>query len=325
MSYIVNDAKSNDTPTIKIKKKSVEECAISILKWGLHIESPENLNVSGLMYHALRWHPGINNLNRIDTNAVMMQVFKTKKYVSKGIYSIINILTMIEQRHMDIIKREKLAGSYSNQEIDDMIRNLILVMRKDLSDAQRTITTLTRNPQISPSALWYIINETAILAMKNGVTWVTYLTQNSLIDDLIYRGTVPIEEWLSNSGIGFSESEFKKEQERKKDRDLNNKINRQAMNSLQTLTKSLRSNQSPQSTKGNGKRKNKLSFKQALKEVEVICSTVSPNLLWDKAFCVFYNHPNTKCKFGDKCARNHSCPLCNGNHPISDCPQIAGS
>ena len=78
--YIVSDAKNNDSQTIKIKRKSVEESAISIIKWGLHIESPEKLNVSGLIYHALRWQPDINNLNRVDTNAVMTQMFKTKRF-----------------------------------------------------------------------------------------------------------------------------------------------------------------------------------------------------------------------------------------------------
>ena len=289
-----------------------------LFKWALNIEDPSVLNVSSLIFHALR-HSSARNLNRTDMNEVMKKVFKTKKSASKGIYSMINIINLFDEKLLSAIVTEREAGIYKSADIDDKIRSVIVVFRKDLTAAIPYLTALSRRADVTNSSLWYIVNQTAISALKDAVKWVSYLSQNSFVEELNYQGSVPLDQWLVNSGIGFNEDQYKKDQERRKDRDLNNRINRQAVNSLQTITKSL-SRKNPSNTKKGDKGSKRPNFKQALREVETILNTHTPNVTWDKESCVFYNHPDLTCKNGNSCHKNHTCPACNGAHPIYQCP-----
>ena len=192
-------------------------------------------------------------------------------------------------------------------------------MKRDLTEVHRVISTFSRNANIVPSALWYIMNETAILAMKNDVKWMVYLSQNSLIGELCYRGAIPIDEWLVNSGIGFSEEKYKEEQDKRKDRDITARMNRQQINSLKTLAASVKGRSKQSQNENKSSKNKKLTFKAILRDVSTVLTTFCPNQLWDKTFCVFWNHPSETCRYGDKCRRKHSCPVCGGSHPIHNC------
>ena len=275
MYYIVNDSK--DQKSSKIKKKSVEEILMLLFRWALYIENPLDLNICALMYFALRWKPNLRNLNRMDTNAVLLQVFRNKQYASTGIFSFMDLLTIFDEKTTVLIKQEKLAKCYNNHELDEMIRDVVLLMRKDLKEAQLIIAGLQRRKSISTTALYFIINHTAKEALKNRVKWVNYLTMNSMIDDLAYRGDIPIEEWLVNSEMGFDEEAYKKDLEREKDRKLNHNVNRHAANHLQTIA-NMRSQSTNPKPKGKKKGNNGASFNAIIKEVTDFLHKRCPNV-----------------------------------------------
>ena len=305
----------------------MEELALLIFKWHLQLEDPLKLNVSSLLYHALRWKPNLRNLNRLDTNAVMLNVFRQKGYASTGIFALLDVIHIFDEKAIDLIKSEKSAGCYKSKEIDDIIRNIILIIRNDLKEAQLIIAGLQRKKSVSTTALYFIINQTAAKALKHKVKWAHYLTMNALIDDLSYRGDMPLDEWLLNSDMGFDERTYKKELEREKDRRLNNKMNRQAVNSLQNWSKTIHlpSSRNAESFKTKSKMNKGSRFNSIMKDVKLMLNVHSPNVNWDKDYCVFFNHPQSNCKFNEKCKRHHKCPICNESHPISECPQISSS
>ena len=159
----------------------MEENIINIFKWFLHLIEPHCLNVSDLIYHSLRNKPTVKNMNRIDTNAVMLKCFNSKNNVTIGLYAIISMMEIYEQRSAELVYKERANGTYTKAMFDDHIRNAIIIFKRDIRDAIDVLSVMARNTEISATALWYTTNQTAIKAMQNGVKWVNYLTQNSLL------------------------------------------------------------------------------------------------------------------------------------------------
>ena len=293
--------------------------------WALHLDRTHPVNVSYILYGCLRWDPEIKHLNRLDSNRVMLEVFKNKEYASKGIQSMGRILDKFTERLMALKQRERYQKIYTteNKQYDDWINDTLTVMNRDLKDAYKAIKPLVRRDSISNSSLWFIINETASLAVANGVRWIDYLTKNALIERLSWRGQkMSIHEYLLNCDIGFSEALYLKEIERKKDRDLNNALNRQSLQNFQNFTQTITNNGVRKSHKQRGKKKGNPSIKQIFKDIEMYTSKMGPNTKWDKAWCIFYNHPSAKCRNGNNCDRKHTCFACGGDHPISDCKSL---
>ena len=85
--YIAFEGKTKES-TSKAAKRTLEELSLSVLAWIFHFKPFKELNVSQLMYHALRHQPNIRDLNRVDTNAVMLKVFKDVRYPQKGIFAL---------------------------------------------------------------------------------------------------------------------------------------------------------------------------------------------------------------------------------------------
>lgn len=293
----------------------------------LHLNEPNNLNVTSIIYHSLRNKPSVKNMNRTDTNTVMQKCFSIKQNVITGLYSVISMMDIFEQKLVDIVFRERAANVYKKAKIDDHIRNAILVFKYDIREAIKTLGVLVRNKEISASAIWYAINETAKNALVNGVRWVDYLTQNSLMDDLLYRGAIPLDQWLLNAGLGFDEEAYKKEIERKKDSESNKTSNRSAVTTMKNFVTTLKGIKSGGNHSKRGKRKfvgNKtISFKSALQDVQAMLSEDLPNTKFDTDYCVFYHHPTATCRHvqnGTTCTKKHTCPSCDLPHKLPNCP-----
>ena len=326
MYYIVNDTKDN-TPA-KAKKKSVEELIMAIFKWLLCIEPPHTLNISGLIYHSLKWKKGIRNMNKSDINAVMLTVFKRKKSVAPGLYAIIEMIEMYEKKSISLIQQEKIAGVYKTTRIDDMIRLVIVIAKMDIKDAISALNPMVRDETISASAIFSIINITAVDAMQAGEKWDRYLAQNNLVKDIAYNNNIPIEDWLMDSGIGFDEKQYKTEQNQKKQLELNNKMNRQSIkNWAISINQNNNSNNSTITKRPTTRRTRprRGGSKSILSDVTTALQVHRPNQKWDKSICAFYNHPEKECKHGSnlECPRNHICPFCSGAHKMSECPTIS--
>lgn len=269
----------------------------------------------------------VKNMNRIDTNAVMLKCFSIKQNVSTGLYAVINMIETYEQRSSETILRERAAGVYNKAKYDDWIRASIVIFKRDIRDAIATLNVMIRDKEVTSSALWFIVNQTAKKAMENGIKWVHYLTQNSLIKDLQYRGSIPIDQWLLNAGLGFDESAYKKELDRAKDSDSNKKANRSAVSTIANFVQGLKNGMNSEksfTTKGNrrlrAKAKGSFSFKKAKGEVETLLQSILPNATWDNRYCVFYHHPTATCRHDNKCKRKHECPSCDLEHKLEDCP-----
>ena len=214
-----------------------------------------------------------------------------------------------------------------------MIRNLLSVARQDLQQVYPILQSFCRDKSVKNSALWVTINETAKKAMSETKRWQDCLTMNSIVDSLKYRANSgDINDWLLNADVGFDPADFKKDQDREKDRNLNNSIKRQTLQQLQLY------NQNRNDSSGNNRdtrpsnrnstqrrRKRGISLSQALKTAQEYLNAKHPNTMWDKDFCAFYNCPNVECKpkGSSTCSKNHGCPVCEGaKHPIYECPVV---
>lgn len=324
MYYIVNDTK--DSTPKKVKKKSVEELIMSIFKWLLYIEPPYTLNVSALIYHSLRWKKSIRNLNKTDINQVMLTVFKRKKSVTPGLYAIIEMIEVYEWKSIQLIKEEKAAGVYKTSKIDDMIRLIIIIGKKDIKEAINALSPLVRDEKTKSSALFSIINQTAVEAMQNGEKWVNYISKPNLINEITFNSNkMEIEDWLIDSGIGFDEKQYREDLRLQKERDFNNKMNRQSIkNWAISLHQNSNNNQTTRRPSGKGRPK-RSGAKSVLVDVTTALRVHRPNQKWDKSICAFYNHPEKECRHKSNmdCTRNHICPFCSGAHPMGECPSIS--
>ena len=256
----------------------------------------------------------------------MTTVFKKKGYATQGLYAIIDMVEIYEEKAIELIKCEKRANIYKSAKIDDMIRLCMMIFKKDIRVVINALGVHLRDQNVSSSALYSIINATAVESMIDGIRWVDNIQNQNLVKEITYNTKMPIEEWLMSSGIGFDETKYKRDQEREKDKALNHKINRHAAsqlqnwaNSVQNATKSSTTN-TKKSSRPN--RPKKGSFKKVLSEVTAMFNIYRPNLKWDKSICAFYHHNDYECRYGSNidCPRNHICPICSGAHTISECP-----
>ena len=294
-------------------------------RWVTCIEDPDKLNMTGLLYQAMRFNPRIQNLNKSDSNAVLSKVFKNINTGQRGVLSLQLLLDRFDTNAINLITKELAAKCYNSQEIDAIIRRLISIARQDLQRVYPIIGGISRKPNVNHSTLWYIMNQTAKTALKENVRWQDKLTNHNEIDQLIYDSNKDINEWLIHSGLGFDEKEYKAQVNRQKERDLQNALSRQMYKNITNAQNSKNSNVNNFNSRGNGQQKPKrrkgMSLNQAIREAEVFLHKYHPNTKWDMNFCVFFNIPSCDCKKEGSCKKDHKCPICQGAHPIHECPR----
>ena len=308
----------------KPKKRPEEQQTLNQFAAGLGIVYPQKYNFSENAFHALRADPDIKKLNRVDANAVMTEVFKKKIYGKLALISMKKVIERFEEKLLKTIERERSTGNYKTYTIDTKIQKVALIMKMDYMEAKQIIATHVIDPKITASSFWTYLNETAIEALKNDRKWSVYLTMNSLAQSLFQRGNIPFEQWIVNASLGFDESQFRREQERKKERNLQSQQYRQTLNLQNSLIKNWgKTNNNNKNQKGEYKKKTgkKRTFKQIMADHDSFLRIHAPNTEFITDYCAFWNHPTEKCRYGDKCQRAHKCHNCDGNHDLHACPE----
>ena len=318
------DEKSAEKASKKTRKCSKEQTILMIFEWLLCIKPPDQINVSEVLYQALRWNPDVRQMTRTDQNAVMLHVFKTKGMISSSLRSTKLLLEEFERRSMVAIDQEINNNIYLNGEIDRTIQKLVYIMKSDITEINRLISPHIRNKDLKAHQIFFFLNKTAKKAVDQGVSWMSIASQNALADILFAKARVPLEQFLINEDIGFDEDQYKIEEERMKERNLASSQLRQQI-ALQhsfmrnfSATSGLKDKKrfKPQTGRGNNKFKEMIDYHNAFLKEHM------PNIKWSMKHCGFWNHPTLSCRFGDKCNRAHTCPNCEGSHILKDCPEL---
>ena len=300
---------------------------MQIFSWGLGITEPLRLNMSEMFYHALRWYPEMKSLNRVDANAVMLEIFRSKRLIRPALDAMKRIIELFEERLLSKIEKDRATGTYKHHSADTKIQKVAQIMKADLMDVKRIIHTHIQNKNVKCASFYTYLNETATEALKNDRRWQTYLTMNTMVDNLFYRGDIPIDQWIINASLGFNEDEYKRELERKKERNLHAAQMRQTID----LQKSFITNWGK--SKGgynnnnnynnrNVKKKIKKSFKQIMSDHKAFLRIHAPKTEFIKDYCAFWNHPTEECKNKNSCNRYHKCHNCDGDHGLHECPHF---
>ena len=300
----------------------MEQVLILLLAWILYIIPPEKLNISEIFYHAMRLNDDLKQMLRTDQNALMLDIFKRKSYITTAIISVLKLIAEFRRRNMAKIDTEMGEGKYTNKKraIDRLLSKLLFVAEKDLQDILRFLRGHINDSKVSSASLWNYLNHTAVLARKSGDKWMTILTMNVLTTDLFKRGDIPIERFILSANIGFDEDQFKIDQERLKERNLNNQNYRQTLALHQRFLQNTTNTNT--STPRRPNRRNKPKLGNIMEFHNDFLKTNLPNIQWPKDYCAWFNHPQATCKFGEKCKKHHKCIHCNGDHVVSQCPDL---
>ena len=318
------DNKPVEKTTKRIKKCSKEQTILMIFGWLLGITPPDQLNVSSILFQSLRWNPEIKTMTRTDQNAVMMETFKSKRMIGYSLQSVKLLLEEYEKRAMMVIDREIRQQKYTHAEIDRIISKLIFVMKSDVNEVNKLIIPHVHNKDYQPHHVFYYMNATAKIALEREVRWAAIASQNAIASKLFYKAKIPIEQFIVNSDIGFDEEQFKQEKERSRERNLVSSQMRQQISFQRSFMKNMNNahyRERPRN-KPNSNTSTKSKFGEMIAFHNDFLRHHFPNTKWSNQHCGFWNHPTLKCKFGDKCPRKHTCPNCEGQHILKDCPNI---
>ena len=162
------------------------------------------------------------------------------------------------------------------------------------------------------------------MAVEQETKWVAIASQNDIAQTLFHKAQKTVEQFVINSDIGFDEEQHKVDEERAKERNLSNSQLRHQIALQRSFMKNLpyqnRGTKRQNKSNKNGNTSNK--FKEMMDYHTEFLQIHSPNTKWSKKHCGFWNHPSLECKFDDKCTRKHTCPNCEGNHILSECPDL---
>ena len=301
-----------------------------IFEWLLHITPEHKLNVSSILYQSLRWNPDIRSMTRVDQNAVMLEVFKKKYMAGNALQSAKLLLEEFERRSMKRIDREIAKKIYKTADVDRIISRLVHVMKTDLSDVRRLVPSHANNHYNKPHQVWFFLNGTARMAVEQDTKWVAIASQNAIAQALFHKAQKTVEQFVINSDLGFNEEQYKVDEERAKERNLSNSQLRQQIalqrSFIRNLPYSNTNNKRQNRFNTSGKNKNNSNkFKEMIDFHNDFLNKHLPNTRWSKNHCGYWNHPNLQCRFGDDCNRKHLCPNCEGNHILSECPDLKKS
>ena len=292
------------------------------MKWACYLEDYMVLKVSEIALDALRWKPEIRALNKSDLNSLMTDVFKTKKYATTALYAIKQILDVFTKRQIALVIHQKRTKTYNCYDTDDTVRELVAIFKQDIDDAITVIKQLSRDMSVTSTHLWSAINETAAAALRHGVKWGDYLTQNQFVNEILGRPKISTANWLMEQSMGFDEVQYRREMDRIKRLNLDHQLLRRTSEQQQSFVKNLKFSWKNASANVGKNKKSKISVNQAMKDIADIMKAKCPTLSMTKEYCAFFHHPKASCSKGDKCTRKHECPACGENHAISNCPNL---
>ena len=267
----------------------------------------------------------------------MVKVFKYKKSLLTGFDAFDRIADRLLDKITDLHRREHAEGVYSSNTQDTIIRLLLRLAKEDLKEAKAHLINFVFDNSIAATNLWDFINTTAKKAQSDKVRWIDKILINALEAKMRKSTPQSVEEWCANT---ISDSLF--DEEKYRDDQRTDEIRKKQFNHYKQIMTWTQSNQQNYSVRSNPyqntptspsiaqnkqttqlfntqKRNPPKKRKASKNKMFEFMNKLTKGEEWKKEYCGFYHYPETTCKKKDNCNRLHSCPICKGNHKISDC------
>ena len=328
------------------RKKSDPELIREICQCNLHqIIDKKGFKITSLMFDVLRADPTIKSMSRTDTSKIMVTMMKSKSYARASISSMRKLMEKFDTLMYSVIADEKSNNTYQSEEVDQIIRQIIFVIKADLQQVYEFITIYVDKKEIESTAFYSWLNETFVKAMKHSQKWYYYLSMNGSLEEVVQKSKLDIIQWLIRQEMGFDYESYRRDQERRKDKEvsaarLKNVEKMQAAIAARQNTflnaweqkRTWRGNKSDEndkqyytprpSTNTSSSKKEFVGYKVIIQQLDAILKANGKSLKFNTAtHCAFWNHRDAKCKFTkEQCTRAHKCMNCEGDHILESCP-----
>ena len=268
-----------------------------------------------LMEKAIKWDDRVNTMAKVDTNASILAVWKHKYMAQKVLNTMDTLIDLFQNQHIELKNSQSISEEKIWKNTDIFIEILMRIALYDIKKVREHLADIVRNISIGPSEFWEYLNSTWRNAFEYGNSWLRELSLNPSINKLYARKQIPIHKWLSNNIKDFDYDEYEKKSQKLRDNDEWAFKMRQVSNATSGTTalySSRRNYNNINNNSRNGQRKQRKqsnAVQNMLKEIMAPFNKYLPNMEWPNTYCGFY-HSSKGCKLGDKCKREHKCPVC---------------
>ena len=275
------------------------------------------------MEKAIKWDDRINTMAKVDTNASILAVWRHKFMSLKVLNTMTALIDAFQNQHIELKNSQSPSEEKLWKSTDIFLEILMRIALYDIEKVKNHLADIVNNKSIGPSEFWEYLNSTWRNAFEYGNSWLRELSSNPSINRLYARKQIPIHKWLSNNIIDFDYDEYEKQSQKLRENDEWAFKMRQVSNALSgsTALYNARRNYNNNTKRNNQRKPRKQSnaVQSMLKEIMGSFNKFMPNTDWPNTYCGFY-HSSKGCKLGEKCKREHKCPVCDStDHKIDKC------
>ena len=178
-----------DSSTSKTRrKKSDPELIREICQCSLHqIIDKDGFKITSLMFDVLRADPTIRSMSRTDTSKIMVTMMKSKSYARAATFAMKRLMDKFDTLMYSVIADEKANNAYQSEDLDQIIRQIVFVIKADLQQVYEFISIYVDKKEIDSTAFYSWLNETFVKAMKHSQKWYIYLSMNGSLEEVVQK------------------------------------------------------------------------------------------------------------------------------------------